>query len=391
MKKTRMIATVLTLVLLAAIIPVPTAMAEEMPEVSLSSGTVQPDGSVTLTVSIQDNPGVAACMLYFYYDTDVFTLEPSQDISAAGSFGATGGLICNSIETAKQNGRYEGDPDKEGALALWYNGSGLNTTGDGKMMTITLRAKSDAASGDYVIGLGYSTADTCNQSSENVTLKTVGGTVTVAGGPGVPGGPKPDAPRPEDGAEKPEAVQFTDIAGHWAEGFITDAAQRGLVVGHEGRFRPDDTMTRAEFVMILWRSAGAPQPVSPASFTDLTQEWYREPVAWAEANGVVDGVGGGRFDPEGAVTREQLVTILHRLAGKPQGMEMMLTGVYDGQYPDSGEIGDWAKAALYWSIYHGIYCGENSPTVGNSLAPRAPASRGQIAVMITRYLDQKGE
>ena len=136
----------------------------------------------------------------------------------------------------------------------------------------------------------------------------------------------------------------------------------------------------------VFTSAGAPAPEAPATFTDLTQDWYRDAVAWAEDNGVINGVGDGKFDPLGSVTREQLVTILHRMAGAPSGMETMLASVYDGQYPDSGEIGGWARAALYWSLYQGIYCGEASVDVGGTLAPRAPASRGQIAVMMVRYL-----
>jgi hypothetical protein len=104
---------------------------------------------------------------------------------------------------------------------------------------------------------------------------------------------------------------------------------------------------------------------------------------------VVNGVGGDRFDPDGPVSREQLVTILHRLAGTPSGMETMLTGAYDSQYPDSGTVSDWAKAALYWSIYSDIYCGQTSPAVGQTLAPAVAADRAQIAVMMVRYLDRE--
>jgi hypothetical protein len=182
-------------------------------------------------------------------------------------------------------------------------------------------------------------------------------------------------------------VLFSDVSGNWAESYIAKAASLGLVEGYNGQYRPNDSMTRAELVTILWRASGCPAPTTESSFTDLTQTWYLDAVAWAEETGVINGVGHDRFSPSGEVTREQLVTILHRLAGTPTGMEALLTGVYDSQYSDSSEVSTWAKAALYWSIYSEIYCGETSTSVGQTLAPAAAASRAQIAVMMVRYLE----
>ena len=132
---------------------------------------------------------------------------------------------------------------------------------------------------------------------------------------------------------------------------------------------------------------GEPKPVGKASFTDLTQDWYKDAVAWAEQNKVVNGMGEGKFEPNGQVTREQLVTILHRMAGTPSGMELMFTSVYDEQYQDSSQIGSWAKSAMYWSIYNKILCGTNAVELGSRLYPKQPANRAQIAVMMTRYLN----
>ena len=137
---------------------------------------------------------------------------------------------------------------------------------------------------------------------------------------------------------------------------------------------------------ILWRAMGEPEPTKKTTFKDLTQDWYKEAVAWAEENAVVNGMSEGVFAPNGNVTREQMVTIFHRMAGTPVGMEAMLTGIYDAQYPDSGSVGVWAKSALYWSVYNGIYCGTNSEEIGSYLEPKLPATRAQIAVMIVRYL-----
>jgi len=381
----RIFVALMALAIVLNMVPLTAIAAGGTPTVSISSGEVQPGGEVTLTVSIEDNPGLATCMIYLYYDTDTFVVDHSEDIVGAGKFGSTGSVIGNSIAIAKTNGRYDGAAGKDGVLALWYNGSGGNTTSDGKMLTVTLRASGTAANGSYAVEVGYSDADTCNEQGDNVALKTVSGSVTVSGG-------KTDKPadKPAGDAGKEEApTQFPDVSGHWAEEYIEQAAALSLVQGYpDGSYGPGRTMTRAEFVTILWRTAGSPAPGKAASFTDLTVDWYKDAIAWAEENQVVNGVGNGRFDPGGHITREQLVTTLHRMAGTPVGMEAMFYDWYDDEYTDSDRISDYARSALYWSVYNKIYCDEDAVTVGTELAPREAANRAQIAVMIVRYLDK---
>lgn len=359
------------------------------PEISISSGTAKPGESVLLKVSIKDNPGIAATTVYVYYDTDTFTVDPDEDISAAGKFATSGGVIGNTIELAKENGRYNGKAGKDGVLALWYNGTGMNTDGDGALLTVRLHVNADASNGDYTVQVDVPDDGAVTEADEMLALTTVGGTVTVTGGTTEKPAEKEDAD--EDRLEKEnhedEIPEFTDVAGNWAEKYIRQAAELGLIEGYLGKYRPNDTMTRAEFVTILWRAMGEPQPSKAASFSDLTQNWYLDAVAWAEENAVVNGMGEGKFAPNGTVTREQMVTIFHRMAGTPVGMEAMFTTVYDAQYPDSGSIGSWAKSALYWSIYNGIYCGTTSEEIGSQLNPKLPATRAQIAVMIVRYLN----
>lgn len=184
------------------------------------------------------------------------------------------------------------------------------------------------------------------------------------------------------------AVSFTDTSGHWAEKYIKQAAERKLIEGYLGKYRPNDRMTRAEFVTVLWRASGEPKAAKPSTFTDLTQNWYKDAIAWAQEKKVIEGVGYGKFNPDGWITREQVATILHRQAGSPVGMEVMFTSWYDGVFTDSAKVSTWAKSAVYWSVYRVIYCGEASVDVGTTLAPDAAATRGQVAVMMTRYQDK---
>lgn len=183
-------------------------------------------------------------------------------------------------------------------------------------------------------------------------------------------------------------VTFQDVDGHWAEAYILQAGERSLVQGYNGSYRPDDSMTRGELVTILWRAMGEPEPKGQASFTDLTQDWYKKAVAWAEETAVVNGTAPGKFSPDGNVSREQLATILFRLAGSTSGMEMMFTSIYDDYYDDEQDISSYAKAAVYWCVFNEVYCGEAAVDEGHTLAPKADATRGQIAVMMIRYLDR---
>ena len=187
-----------------------------------------------------------------------------------------------------------------------------------------------------------------------------------------------------------EETVFKDIADHWAEEYILQASERKLVQGYNGLYRPDDSMTRAELVTVLWRAMGQPEPKQASTFTDLKQDWYKDAVAWAQENAVINGVGAGLFGPDGNVTREQLATILHRLSGGKVGMEAMFTSIYDQKLTDADKISSYAKSAVYWCIYNGVYCGETSVNVNDTLivAPKADATRGQIAVMMNRYLDR---
>lgn len=359
----------------------PSAFAADGPRLSLSSGSVDPGGSVTLTVSVADNPGMATCMLYFYYDTDVFTVDPNRDVSTTVEQYGLGSVMANTIAAHKATGRYDGKAGLDGTLALWYSNSALDVTQNGPMLNVTLHAKQEAKAGTYEIGLGYSPREIQNQVFEKLTPTLSGGTITVRGSGS--GTVIPTTP------ETPKSPVFSDVAGTWAESFILKAAEKGLIEGFpDGTYQPGSTMTRAQLVTILWRAHGSPKPTKKASFPDLPDAWYQDAVAWAEENGVVNGMPDGTFQPRGNVTRQQLAVILHRLCGTPKGMEAFFASTYDSLFTDSKKVHDWARDAVYWALYKEIYCGVGAADPGKTLDPLADADRSQIAVMIVRYLDK---
>lgn len=199
------------------------------------------------------------------------------------------------------------------------------------------------------------------------------------------GTPTPtDAPTP---TEAPEPVGFSDISGHWGEEAILRATELGLFKGYpDGRFGPNDNVTRAQFVTVLYRLSGSPEPKGESPFTDVAgqNEEFRRAIAWSYEQGYVKGKGDNRFDPAGTLTRQEAMTILFAYAGGQSGMETMFTGIYDDAYTDSASIADWAKAGMYWGVYKELIRGTSETT----LSPRGSATRAQLAIILVNYVDK---
>lgn len=111
------------------------------------------------------------------------------------------------------------------------------------------------------------------------------------------------------------ADKFTDVSkDSWYYKEVSWVVENGYYKGtSDTTFAPDDAMTRAMFVTVLARYAGAKLDSTQSTFTDVpTGEWYTGAVNWAAKNKIVEGRGNGIFDPHTAVTREEMCTILDR-------------------------------------------------------------------------------
>ena len=196
-----------------------------------------------------------------------------------------------------------------------------------------------------------------------------------------------DEEKPADGAqEEVKSGSFRDVTStHWAFDSVERAAELGLVTGYsDGTFRPDTPVTRAQFVLMLWRMCGKPAAAKAASFADASADWYQDALSWAVEKGYVNGLSDTRFGPDAPITRQQAMAILFRLNGGQSGSEQMLTGVYEQTFTDSGTIASWAKDATWWAVYHELVSGVG----GSRIAPEANASRAQIAAILLRYADK---
>lgn len=180
---------------------------------------------------------------------------------------------------------------------------------------------------------------------------------------------------------------FTDVpAGSWYYGAAAYAYNNGLFAGTTATtFAPDMTMTRAMLVSVLWRLAGEPAPKGTNTFDDMPDgTWYTDAVTWAAENGVVAGIGNGRFDPDGSVTCEQTAVILFNYA-QSKGYDVSARADLSA-FPDAGSVSDWAQSALAWANASGLISGAVRGTQ-TILNPQGSASRAQVAMILMGYVE----
>ena len=167
------------------------------------------------------------------------------------------------------------------------------------------------------------------------------------------------------------AAAFQDIQGHWAQQAIEAVAEKGWLSGTpDGRFAPAEPVSRAMLTSILYRIEGEPQAAA-ASFPDIPSgSYYEKAVGWAAENGVVTGYGNGAFAPNDSVTREQLAVILYRYA-QLKGRDMSEKESLDG-FTDAAQVHGFAQDAMQWAVAEKLITGVSDTTLApRSTAARA--------------------
>ena len=165
-------------------------------------------------------------------------------------------------------------------------------------------------------------------------------------------------------AEQPAYNGYIDVAKTaWYAGAVQYVTEKGLMNGTgENTFSPNMPMTRAMMMTILARYAGAD--------TTGGATWYEKGMNWAVEKKISDGA-----NPEGSITREQLITMLWRYQGSP-----MVEGMAIREFNDAASVSAWATDAMRWAIATGVIQGSN----GN-LNPAGNASRAEVATMLMRF------
>ncbi len=178
---------------------------------------------------------------------------------------------------------------------------------------------------------------------------------------------------------------FADVSKDaWYFDAVRYASQRKLMSGTSSTsFEPESNMTRAMVVAVLYRLEGKPGISGTNAFSDVESgQWYTEAVAWASANKIVSGYGGGIFGTNDSITREQLATILYNYA-KYKGLDVTKTADLSA-YTDGKCISAWADSAIKWAVAEGLIKGMSDKT----LEPSATATRAQVATILMRFAEK---
>ena len=175
------------------------------------------------------------------------------------------------------------------------------------------------------------------------------------------------------------AFEFTDMRGHWANEYVKELYEAGIVTGvTDTEFGPSLSMKRGDFVLMLYRAAGQPPVSGSAGFEDVAADaYYADAVAWAVANGITEGKGEGAFAPDDTLTRQEGFTFLYRAldvlgAGFVEGDTALLDSFADG-----ASVAEWARSATATLITNGVVEGSES-----GLNPTGSLTRAEMAKML---------
>lgn len=184
-------------------------------------------------------------------------------------------------------------------------------------------------------------------------------------------------------AEKEWNNPFEDVSEEdWFFDAVRYVNKHELLNGiSEKQFLPNGKMTRGMLVTILFRFSNAVQ-YAKATFDDVSPDaYYSAAIAWANKNGIVNGIGNNQFNPDGVVTRQDLATILFRYA-KSKGKGFALNGAYLLDYADQNEIADYAYEAVCWCTTTKVLTGKEE----NKVDPLGVATRAETAVIMQRLV-----
>lgn len=180
-----------------------------------------------------------------------------------------------------------------------------------------------------------------------------------------------------------EAAQFNDVhVGDWyynAVAYVEYSDIMGGVGDHN--FAPNDPTTRGMFVTILHNLEGKPEP-SGEGFADVNDsDWFAKAATWAKEMNIVSGSGDNMFNPNDALTREQLVAMLYTYQKETGGD--VYHGAADLTFTDSDKVSEWAKVGIAWAHKYKVVRGRDD----GSFDPTGKASRAEVAVILQQITD----
>lgn len=220
----------------------------------------------------------------------------------------------------------------------------------------------DLAEGDQAIGETAPDADRANTENESTSDTEP---------------PKSTEAPVQTQAAAERRTAFKDTDGHWAESEIEQLVSAGVIDGFDdGTFRPDETVTRAQFIKMLVSALGLDTDTAVKIFDDVDRSaWYSPYVTAAYSAGIAEG-DGTYFYPESEITREEMSLMAARACG--------LSANSTAEFSDGDDISPWAEEAVAALTEKGMIQGFEDGT----FRPKQPATRAQSAVILLRLIDQ---
>lgn len=179
-----------------------------------------------------------------------------------------------------------------------------------------------------------------------------------------------------------EKVVYADVKpDDWYYEGVRYATNHELFKGMgDNLFMPAEAMTRGMMVTVLHRIAGKPTATKQSDLSDVQRDsWYTDAVDWAVEAGIMTGMGDGSFGTELPIAREQLATVLYRYTKSTEVFDISTLQNYN----DTNEISDWATKAMTWAYSKGLIQGITT----DQLAPKESTTRAQMATVLMRFCE----
>lgn len=179
-----------------------------------------------------------------------------------------------------------------------------------------------------------------------------------------------------------EDIRTTD----WSYPYIVDVFEKGIMAGKsQYTFVPNATLTRAEFVTMLYNYDGKKEVEYGEFFRDVTEgKWYTKPILWAADKGIVAGYGNGCFGVSDPVTREQFVRMLYLYAKSLGAADVGDEGSLSG-FADADKVSSWAETALAWAVKGQLLKGKPLEEGKMYLDPQGYITRAEGATILSKF------
>ncbi|MFR8065816.1 MAG: S-layer homology domain-containing protein [Acutalibacter sp.] len=218
-----------------------------------------------------------------------------------------------------------------------------------------------------------------NSDSVTITVGLEGNTTDTITKPST----KPSTPGGTPTEPEEPTWPFEDVTEgeDWFYDAVAYVYENGIMAGTgETIFDPYMELDRAMAAQLFYNLEGKPAVTGDSTFTDVTSgHWAVDAITWAAQNDIVAGIGGGLYDPDSNVTREQFAQMLYNYA-KYKGYDLTATGDLT-QFPDADAISDWAETALSWANGKGLINGHENGTID----PKGSTIRAQAASIMANF------